>query len=142
MENVIEEMASLTFHHVGIAVYNFEKVMEFYSLLGYHITSKMYDPEQNVNVCVIEKENQPRIELLAPYDEKSPINGVLNKNGVSPYHICYETHHLTSTMVKLKKLHFMVVVNPKISNVFANRRVAFFFKKDIGLIEIIETIQL
>lgn len=80
----------------------------------------------------------PCIELLAPHDEKSPINNILKKTGVSPYHICYEVDDIETSFADLKKEKFMPVSKIKVSNAFDNHKVCFFFKKDIGLIEIIE----
>lgn len=133
MENV-----KLIFHHIGVAVYDFLKTVPFYESQGYHNDIEIYDPEQNVEVCVLRHKSAPTIELLAPHDDKSPINNLLKKAGASPYHICYEVNNIEESIALLKKDKFMPVSKPKVSNAFDNHRVCFLFKKDIGLIEIIE----
>lgn len=128
----------LRFHHIGVAVYEFSKSIPFYESQGYNNEIEIYDPEQNVEVCVLKHDTAPTIELLAPHDDKSPINNILKKSGVSPYHLCYEVDNIEESIAKLKLERFMPVSKPKVSNAFNNRRVCFLFKKDIGLIEIIE----
>lgn len=128
----------LRFHHIGIAVYDFEKVVQFYIDQGYRQKIKIYDPEQNVEVCVLEHPSSPTIELLAPHDEKSPINNVLEKTGASPYHNCYLVSSIETAVSELKRKKFMVVSKPKASCAFDNRLVAFLYDRDIGLVELME----
>lgn len=133
MENVV-----LRFHHIGMAVYDFEKSMPFYEAQGYQKKVEIYDPEQNVEVAVLKHVVSPCVELLAPHDEKSPINNILAKSGSTPYHICYEVKNIEDAIAYLRKEKFLPVSKPKVSNAFDNRRVCFLIKKDVGLIEIIE----
>ena len=98
----------------------------------------IYDPEHDVEVWVLSHPTSPKIELLAPHDESSPINNILKKSGATPYHICYEVENIEEAISELKKERFMPVSKPKVSNTFDNHRVCFLIKKDIGLIEIIE----
>jgi methylmalonyl-CoA/ethylmalonyl-CoA epimerase len=133
MENV-----ELCFHHIGIAVFDFEKTIPFYLSQGYVKDVEIFDPEQNVEVCVLRHSAAPCVELLAPHDEKSPINNILKKSGVSPYHICYEVEDMEKGIAYLKRERFLPVSKPKVSNAFDNHRVCFLIKKDIGLIELIE----
>ncbi len=134
MENVMGR-----FHHVGIAVMDFESVKPFYLSMGYSVQIEIYDAEQNVEVCVLKGNvGQPIIELLAPHNDKSPINTILKKNGPTPYHICYQVDDIRSSVDILKGQKFMVVAKPKISNAFQNKRVCFLWNKAVGVIELIE----
>jgi methylmalonyl-CoA/ethylmalonyl-CoA epimerase len=133
MENV-----NLRFHHIGVAVFSIENAKVFYISQGYREVISIFDPEQDVDVCVLRNEGMPCVELLAPHDEQSPINNILKKSGVTPYHICYEVDNMEESISLLKKSRFLPVSKPKVSNAFDNHRVCFLIKKDIGLIEIIE----
>ena len=133
MENV-----NLRFHHIGVAVFRIENAKPFYISQGYSEEISIFDPEQNVDVCVLRNGAMPCIELLAPHDEQSPINNILKKLGATPYHICYEVDNMEESIALLKKERFLPVSKPKVSNAFNNHRVCFLIKKDIGLIEIIE----
>lgn len=133
MENV-----SLKFHHIGIAVFSFEKAVPFYEHQGYKKEIEIYDPEQNVEVCLLRHEIAPCIELLAPHNENSPINNILKKSGAGSYHICYQVENMEEEILRLKKDRFLPISKPKVSNAFDNHLVCFLIKKDIGLIELIQ----
>lgn len=128
----------MTFHHIGVATLNIEASSLAYALLGYQVGLSIYDPKQKVNLCFLEKENAPTIELVSPTEEASPVNNILKKNGTTPYHTCFEVEDIENQILVLKKSKFMVVVKPIEAIAFDNRRVAFLFNKDAGLIELLE----
>lgn len=125
-------------NHIGVATRNYKQTAAFYEALGYHETVGGYDSNQNVYGYFYETGNMPTIELLAPYDEKSPINRIIEKNGVTPYHICYDINCTIEEAVKeLKSERFMVISNPSYSENLKGR-VCFFFHKEVGIIELLE----
>lgn len=126
------------FHHIGIACQDIEKTAKMYVAGGYLRSDTIVDPLQNVYVCVLKKEGQPTVELLAPVDETSPICRTLQKaGGVVPYHICYCVPDMDQALADLRKRRFLPTGKPKMSNVFGNI-VCFLYHKDIGLIEVIQ----
>lgn len=126
------------FHHIGVACLDIEKTAGMYVEAGYGRTETIIDPLQNVNVCVLTKEGMPKIELLSPVDDNSPICKILQKSsGATPYHICYAIQDMEQALSDLRKLRFIPTSKPKMSNVFGDP-VCFLFHKDIGLIEIIQ----
>lgn len=131
-------LPELTFHHIGIAVYDIEKTAIIYENAGYKRSSTIFDEIQNVKICFLEKEGMPQIELLEPVNEDSPVVKILDKNGVSPYHICYEVTDIDESVRKLKKQRYIVVVKPVKAVAIENRKVCFLFNKEIGLIELVE----
>ena len=80
----------------------------------------------------------PRLELLAPIDEASPVNRILETQGVTPYHICYETDDLDAIAKVLRQEKFVRVSKAVPACAMDNNRVMFLFRKDVGLIELIE----
>ena len=130
----------MTFHHIGIACYDIEKSSQFYISQGYTKTAIVYDPIQNVNICFCKRlaGGGVCIELISPCDATSPVCKNIQKNGVSPYHICYETETLEVTVKELKSKGFLVVSKPAPAVAFAGRNVCFLFSKDVGLIELVE----
>ena len=80
----------LRFHHIGIACRDIDATKAFYVAQGYYASEIIDDLLQNVHICFLNKPEMPLIELLAPIDDKSPINRTLDASGVTPYHICYE----------------------------------------------------
>ena len=80
----------------------------------------------------------PTVELLAPQDEHSPVNRILEKNGVIPYHTCYIVDNVEDAVKELRKMKYVMVSKPEEAVAINNCRVCFLFNKNIGLIELVE----
>jgi len=131
-------LESFKFHHIGVAVKSIEDTASIYEAGGYHRSKTTFDPVQNVNICWLEKDGMPLVELLEPVDESSPINKTLEKNGVTPYHSCYMVDNLTEAVAALRKMRYVQVSNPAEADAITNCRVVFLYNKNIGLIELAE----
>jgi methylmalonyl-CoA/ethylmalonyl-CoA epimerase len=107
--------------------------------MGYVAAPVVDDPIQHVRVCFLEKEGAPLLELLEPLDEQSPVARTLKAVGVSPYHTCYEVQDLEAAITELRRDRFLVVNGPVPACAMGNRRIAFMFKKDNGLLELVES---
>ena len=128
----------LSFHHIGIACRDIEKTKAFYLELGYTATSTVDDPLQHVRVVFLDKPGEPRLELLEPIGNQSPVLRTLSAVGVSPYHMCYEVSDMDETIVTLREHRFLLVNGPVPACAMNNCRVAFLFNKNTGLIELVE----
>lgn len=126
------------FHHIGVAVKDIDATASVYERGGYHRSAAVFDPIQNVNICWLTKEDTPTVELLAPVNEKSPVNKTLEKVGVSPYHCCYEVDNIEEAVTKLKEQKYIMVSKPAEAVAFCGSRVCFLFNKNVGLIELVE----
>lgn len=131
-------LESMKFHHIGVAVNDIEATASVYEQGGYHRSARIFDPVQNVNICWLTREGYPTVELLAPVDETSPVCKTLEKNGVTPYHTCYIVPSIDDAAIKLRKQRYVMVSKPAEAVAFKGSRVAFFFNKNIGLIELVE----
>jgi methylmalonyl-CoA/ethylmalonyl-CoA epimerase len=60
------------------------------------------------------------------------------KKGATPYHTCYMVSDVQETYEQLKELGFTPLFSPVPAPAFGNRLICYFWKKDIGLIEIVE----
>ncbi len=129
---------NLKFHHIGVAVFSIEKTAKIYVEAGYRQSATVFDSIQNVNICFLTKENMPTVELLEPVDEHSPVNDTLRKNGVTPYHTCYEASDLAQAATELQKKRIFPLGGATEAVAFGGRKVQFFYNKNIGLIEIVE----
>ena len=129
---------SFKFHHIGVAVKDLDATASIYEQGGYKRSSSIFDPIQNVNICWLTKEGIPTVELLAPVDEKSPVNKTLEKVGVSPYHCCYVVDNLEDAWAELRKQKYIMVSKPTEAVAFCGSRVCFLFNKNVGLIELVE----
>ena len=129
----------LTFHHIGIACRDIDKTKAFYLQQGYTATPTVDDPLQHVRISFLNKEGAPRLELLEPLDEQNPVARTLATAGVTPYHMCYEVRDLESAIAELRTQRFLLVNGPVPACALENRRIAFMFQKDTGLIELVES---
>ncbi len=130
--------ALLQFHHIGIACRNIERTRAFYLDMGYQASAVTDDPIQHVRVCFLDMEGAPRLELLEPLDEQSPVARTLDTVGVTPYHLCYEVDDMAMAITSLRRQRFLLVSGPVPACAIDGRHVAFLFKKDNGLIELVE----
>lgn len=133
---MLEEMS---FHHIGVAVFDIDATASMYVAAGYVQGETTYDPIQNVHICFLHKEGMPVIELLAPNDESSPVYKILERNGVTPYHCCYEVTDIDEAVARLRKMRYVATSKPVPAVAIEGRRVCFLFNKKVGLIELVET---
>lgn len=128
----------LTFHHIGIACRDISKTKAFYLQMGYTASPIVEDPLQHVRISFLENEGAPRIELLEPLDDQSPVARTLATSGVSPYHMCYEVRDIEAAVNHLRGQRFLLVNGPVPACAMGDRRIAFLFQKNTGLIELVE----
>lgn len=131
-------MCDVAFHHFGVACRDIDKTAEAYSELGYSKGETVFDPLQNINICFLTHTAMPLVELLSPVDENSPVVQILDKNGVTPYHTCYAVENLEDAIKVFKRRRYVIVSKPKEACAIENRRVAFLYNADMGLIELVE----
>ena len=129
---------SLVFHHIGVAAKDLDATASLYEHGGYKRSSFIFDPIQNVRICWLTKEGSPTVELLAPVDERSPVNNTLAKVGVSPYHCCYSVDNLEEAVAELRKNKYVLVSKPVVAVAFCGSRVCFLYNNNVGLIELVE----
>jgi len=126
------------FHHVGIATESINRTTVFFMEAGYKITNVVFDPKQNVNISFLEKTGSILLELVEPAGEKSPVRNILDKVGVSAYHLCYEVENLDDGITQLRNKKFMLLIKPVEAIAFDGRKICFLYHKEIGLIELLE----
>lgn len=131
-------MENFKFHHFGVACRNIDKTAEEYSVLGYSKGEIVFDPLQNIHICFLSHPSMPLIELLSPVDGNSPVVQILEKNGVTPYHTCYAVDNLEDAIKNFKHRRYVIVSPPKEACAIENRRVAFLYNTDAGLMELVE----
>lgn len=130
--------SELVFHHIGIACRDIGKTREFYLGLGYTASPVVDDPLQHVRICFLDKEGAPRLELLQPLDDQSPVARTLATAGVTPYHFCYEVRNIDEAIAALRTKRFLLVSGPVPACALGDRRIAFLYNKNNGLIELVE----
>lgn len=130
----------MDFHHIGVAVNNIQEAINCYQDLGYNLQHEtiFQDDIQKVLICFMVKKNHPLIELIASNAELSPVTKVLQKNGPTPYHTCYEVENLNIAIAELRKKKYMPLIKPVPAIAFNNRLICFLLHREIGLIELLQ----
>jgi methylmalonyl-CoA/ethylmalonyl-CoA epimerase len=125
-------------HHIGYAVNNIEDSLNEFKKLGYKcVENKIVDKKRKVIIQFI-KNGDYLIELVAPLGKESPVTNLLKKQGNSPYHICYETDNLEKEIKDLDDDGFVIISDLLKAPAIYNKKVIFLYKKEIGLIELVE----
>lgn len=130
----------MTLHHYGFATANLQASADAYSSLGYEkVTEVITDPIQNVKLLFLQRRGEPLVELVEPLSAASPVSNILQKNGPTLYHSCYEVSDIEETIKDLRKKGFVVIVKPVAAIAFDNRPISFLYNKHIGLIELLQS---
>jgi methylmalonyl-CoA/ethylmalonyl-CoA epimerase len=93
-------MTRPTLDHIGIAVESLAKGVEFYEALGLELEGIEEVAEQGVKVGFLPV-GDPRIELLEPTSETSPIAKHLERRGPGLHHICIRVGDIRAAMAGL-----------------------------------------
>jgi methylmalonyl-CoA/ethylmalonyl-CoA epimerase len=143
MELIKDRVADTTvaFHHIGMAVRDFEPAMHFYEAQGYHCNLPVADPNQGVELLFYTKTSSPSIELVKPLHEHSPVGNYLKQQSECFYHVCFEVEELHAALKQFYgSRRYICVSPPKPAVLFGGRHVSFYYSKGIGLIEFLEQV--
>ena len=89
--------------HIGIATRSLEDSLKFWrDALGLELTHTEVVEEQGVRVAMLPL-GEPRIELLEPTREDSPVAKFLEKRGAGIHHIAVRVDDIRATLSDLKE---------------------------------------
>ncbi|MCA1555085.1 MAG: methylmalonyl-CoA epimerase [Acidobacteria bacterium] len=89
--------------HIGIATHNIDDALKFWrDALGLRVVETEEVAEQGVRVAMLPV-GEPRIELLEPTSEASPVAKFLEKRGVGIHHIAVRVDDIRATLQHLKE---------------------------------------
>ncbi len=128
-----------SFHHIGIACRDILATAKEYGHFGYKSSEIIWDDIQKVSICFLSGEGLPVIELISSNHEQSPVKKWLGKNGVSPYHLCFNVENIENSIEEFKKQGFVLLGEPVEAIAIANRKIAFIYSLQTGLIELVES---
>ena len=123
--------------HIGYVTKNIEKTANTFKVFGYVAENIVNDDIQKTRICFLRKEGDVSIELVEPYPENETMLKMLKK-GATPYHTCYTVPDVQEAYAQLKDLGFTPLFSPVEAPAFDNRLICYFWKNDIGLIEVVE----
>ena len=123
--------------HIGYVTKNIGKTANTFKVFGYEAEGIVNDDTQKTRICFLRKKGDVSIELVEPYPENETMLKMLKK-GATPYHTCYTVADVQQTYEQLKELGFTPLFSPVPAPAFGNRLICYFWKNDIGLIEVVE----
>lgn len=128
-------------NHVGVATPSIELSVETYrTLLGAEAIGAPFDlPAQGVRVCFVDAPNT-QVELIEPFDDRSPIAGFIAKNPAGgQHHLCFEVPDIPAAVAALREKGATVLGEPRIGA--HGTPIVFLHPRDMGgvLVELMET---
>lgn len=123
--------------HIGYVTKNIEKTAETFKVFGYQAGPIVNDDTQKTRICFLRKAGEVNIELVEPYPDNAAMQKMLKK-GATPYHTCYTVGDIQQAYEQLKDLGFTPLFSPVEAPAFDNRLICYFWKNDIGLVEVVE----
>ena len=122
--------------HIGYITDNIAQTAESFRLLGYEADAVVNDDTQRTRICFLTKPGATKIELVEPYEDNKTMQKML-KRGVTPYHTCYEVDDVNAAYEEMLDNDFTPLFEPVSAPAFNNRLICYFWKSDIGFIELV-----
>jgi methylmalonyl-CoA/ethylmalonyl-CoA epimerase len=125
-----------TLDHVGYITDDIVQTVASFQLLGYKADAIVNDDTQRTRICFLRKSGETNIELVEPYEDNKTMQKML-KRGVTPYHTCYVVDDIMASYEEMLDNDFTPLFKPVAAPAFDNRLICYFFKSDIGFIELV-----
>lgn len=134
-------------HHVGVAVADVVAAAEPY-VAGFGMVplgDVVRDEVQRVDLRFLGGPDLPpgagteagvTLELVAPYDDASPVAGHLLR-AIGAYHTCYEVADLPAALARLRAARFRVLAEPVPAVAFGGRPIAWLLAPSRHLVELL-----
>ena len=131
----------LQLHHIGLATSEFDAALRWYGDLGYVCSAEACDPQQGVELRLLENSlGAPRVELIKPLTDRSPVSRYLRRIGSCIYHTCYEVQSLEESLERIRERQRVIPISEPVPAIlFHGRRVSFWQVAGVGLLELLET---
>lgn len=134
-------LQGLRINHFGVATKSIAEARAIYLQLGFSEVDGRYyeDALQGVRSLFLQL-GDTVFELLEPLNTQadSPLQSFLKGASHSIYHVCYQCRDLAATVEALQKERFRLLVGPIPGIGLGNRSICFLFKREIGVIELLE----
>lgn len=132
-------------NHIGYLVHDINESISAFKKLGYDIVEYnsntdyiISDSIQKVKICFLKLDNIV-LELVQADGDNSTISKLSKKSSHSmPYHLCYEVNDLDETIKEKRRDGYIIIQKPTPAIAFNNRKIAFLFNINTGIIELLE----
>jgi methylmalonyl-CoA/ethylmalonyl-CoA epimerase len=96
-------MATLSIHHIGVAVEDLEAAARLWTeLFGAAVEHRDIVPDQGVEALSL-RTGTGRVELLAPLGDDTPVGRFLAKRGPGMHHVAFEVADLGAELERLRR---------------------------------------
>ena len=104
-------MPGVWFDHIGIACVSNEESEKFWRLMGFNRTGKEENAQQGVKILFMRGNDapQPRLELLEPIAEDTPVGRFISKRGAGVQQLALATDDLTGLLDILKENNIRLI---------------------------------
>lgn len=86
--------------HIGYITDQIDETKDSFVRLGYVSDSIVDFEAHKCKICFLRKEGETTVELVEPYEDNKSLRKLL-KNGVTPYHVCYEVEDIHQSIKDL-----------------------------------------
>ncbi len=128
--------------HIGIATKNLETYTPFWTAIGFTQDDDEVNKEQGVNIRFFSSPDDsslPRIELLEPRGDNSPIGRFIERRGEGIQQLAVEVEDIDSMISQLKKMGCRMINEEAVSGT-SGSRIAFVHPSSTGgvLVELVQ----
>ena len=122
--------------HIGYITDQIEETKKSFLQLGY-VSEPVVDFEVHKSkVCFLRKRGETTVELVEPYEENKSLRKLL-KNGVTPYHLCYEVEDIHESITTLTGGGYVPLSEPLPAPAFNGRLICYLWSREAGFIELV-----
>lgn len=130
-------MTRYAINHIGYLTDDIAATAKQFEIFGHCADEVIHDDTQRTRICFLRKEGELVIELVEPYADNKTMQRMLAKGGVTPYHICFEVDDVEKEYQYLTDNDWLALFKPVAAPAFDNRKICYFWKREIGLIELV-----
>ena len=124
--------------HIGYLTISIETTVAVFKSLGYsQVGCVINDDTQKTTICFIHKAGETPIELVQPYEDNRTMQRMLSKHGNGPYHLCYGVDDIQTADDTMVKDDWLPLFCPVAAPALGNRLICYFFKEEVGFIELV-----
>ncbi len=129
-------------HHTALAVRDMDASTRALSRLDY-VSAPDYpdivvDEQLGVRLrFLIPRAGGILLELVEDIGERGPVAKILQRNGVTLYHLCFEVPDLAASAELLQRDGYLAVSKKMPAAAFGGRLIQFLYHKDSGLVELL-----
>ena len=130
-------------HHVGFVVDDLVAAERLFAALGYaRRGDAVEDSYQRAEIVFLTRtgadSSEPLVELIRPLDEKARTYEFTKRNQFQIHHLCYATDDIAAAIAQARAARFTQVQPVVHAPAIGGSRIAFFYSRAVGLVEVVE----